>query len=246
MNGIADPTWKDLGDAIHAQENPYELVWHTMYFGPISRTFGILPRVQVLANCPVCYTAYPSGARCIECNHDPDDDAVMARRLYFGHDDALPYQLVLAGQVQGKPKLLSQLMGKIPYADLNDDRFVYQEKYDPLHADVHHYMGELSRANLLSRLAPRLYDLLKEATEARAESINWSINYLLYTAPQLISQDDYSAIMSHIWLRNTRLTEERVDQSIQPGVAPTHNEATLPPYPPGQPPADDPSDEEAW
>ena len=25
-NGIADPTWKDLGDAIHAQENPYELV----------------------------------------------------------------------------------------------------------------------------------------------------------------------------------------------------------------------------
>ena len=69
MNEIADPTWKDLGYAIHAQENPYEIVWHTMYFGPISRTLGILPRVQVLANCPVCYTAYPSGARCIECNH---------------------------------------------------------------------------------------------------------------------------------------------------------------------------------
>ena len=128
----------------------------------------------------------------------------------------------------------------------NDDRFVYQENYDPLHADVHHYLGELSRAKLLSHLAPRLYDLLEEATEARAESINWSINYLLYSAPQLISQDDCLAIISHNRLRNARLTEERVDQLIQPGVAPIHNEATLPPYPPGEPPADDTSDEEAW
>ena len=136
-------------------------------------------------------------------------------------------------------------MGKIPYADLDDDRFVYRENYDPLRADVHHYIGELSRVDLLSRLAPRLYDLLEEATEARAGSITWSINYLLYTAPQLISRDDRSAIMSHIRLRNARLSEERVDQSIQPGVAPIHNEATLPPYPLGEPPADDPSDEEA-
>ena len=201
---------------------------------------------NILANCPICYTAYPSGARCIEFNHDPDNDVSVARRLYFGHDNALPYQMVLDGQLQGKPKLLSQIMEKFPYADLDDDRFVYRENYDPLRADVHHYLGELSRTDLLSRLAPRLYDLLEEATEARAGSINWSINYLLYTAPQLISQDDRSAIMCHIRLRNARLSEERVDQSIQPGVAPIHNEATLPPYPPGEPPADGSSDEEAW
>ena len=154
--------------------------------------------------------------------------------------------MVLDGQLQGKPKLLSQIMEKFPYADLDDDRVIYQENYNPLYADVHHYLRELNRADLLSHLALRLYDLLEEATEARAESINWSINYLLYSAPQLISQDDRSAIISHNRLQNARLTEERVDQLIQPGVAPIHNEATLPPYPPGEPPADDPSDEEAW
>ena len=137
-------------------------------------------------------------------------------------------------------------MGKFPYADLDDDRFVYRENYDPLRADVHHCLGELSRADLLSRLAPKLYDLLEEATEARAESINWSIKYLLYSAPHLISQDDRNAIINHNGLQNARLTEERVDQLIQPRVAPIHNEATLPSYPPGEPPADDPLDEEAW
>ena len=100
---------------------------------------------------------------------------------------------------------------------------------------------------MLSRLAPRLYDLLEEATEARAESIDWSINYLLYSARHLISQEDYEAICSHYRKRNTRLTEEMVDQSIQPGVAPVHNETIVPPHPPGyQPEAVESSDELPW
>ena len=77
---------------------------------------------------------------------------------------------------------------------------MYRENCDPLQADIHHYLGELNRADLLCCLAPRLYDVLMEATEARAESINWSINYLLYSAQHLISQEDHEAIRSHYWL----------------------------------------------
>ena len=100
---------------------------------------------------------------------------------------------------------------------------------------------------MLCRIALRLYDVLEEAKEARTESINWSINYLLYSARQhLISQDDRDAIISHYRLLKAQQSEEKVDQSIQPGVAPVHSEATLPPYPPGEQPADEPSDEEAW
>ena len=126
--------------------------------------------------------------------------------------------MVLDGQLHGKPKLLSQLMEKFPYADLDDDIFIYRENYEPLQTDVHHFLGELNRASLLCCLAPRIYDVLEEATEARAESINWSINYLLYSTQHLISQDDREAILSHYRLLNAHQAEERVDRLIQPGV----------------------------
>ena len=73
-NGMKEPTWEEMGKAIKAQVNPFELVWHTLEYedGYFYRSV----RIHRLGNCTGCYTAQPVGSRCMECNFFqlPEDD----------------------------------------------------------------------------------------------------------------------------------------------------------------------------
>ena len=131
-NGIGEPSWKALGQAIDAQKSPYELVWHTLQYEDGDFYWSV--KIHQLGNCPGCYTAQPVGSRCIECNlfQQPGDNVYYCRALYFEHDRRPVHQMILDGQQQSKPKVLLELAGKIPFANLDGERFVERYQCQPI------------------------------------------------------------------------------------------------------------------
>ena len=96
---------------------------------------------------PVVTRPQPTGSRCIECNffQQPEDDVYYCRALYFGHDGKYVHKMILDGQEQSKPKELSELAGKVPFANLNGERFVDQHHQQLVVSDLHCYVREVKK-----------------------------------------------------------------------------------------------------
>ena len=217
-----------MGKAIKAQVNPFELVWHTLEYedGYFYRSV----RIHQLGNCTGCYTAQPVGSRCMECNFFqlPEDDVFYCRPLYFGHDDKRAYQLILEGQKPLKPKELSELVGHIPFADINGKRFVDKHQ-QPEVTDLLCYVREIHREDQLSKIVPAIYNVLEDATGASEETLEWTIGIMIRAPRYYFTDEELQMVLNDRRLRHSRRREDLVDLIIQLGGAPQHEVAAIQP-----------------
>ena len=200
-NGIGEPTWKAMGQPIEIQKSQFELVWHTLQYedGKFYRSI----KIHRLGNCTSCYTVQLVGSRCIECNifQQPGEDVYYCKTLYFGHDDKQTHQMILDGQQQAKPKVLSELAGPIPFADLDGERFVDQYDCQPVVVDLLCYLRELSRHDRLSPIVPGIYDVVADTTGAREETLEWAIGVLMGPPCHYFTEEETQTVLNSHHLR---------------------------------------------
>ena len=137
--------------------------------------------------------------------------------------------MILDGQQQAKPKVLSKLTGRIPFADLDRERFVDQYNCQPVVVDLPCYLRELSRHDKLSPIVSGIYDVVADTTGAREETLEWAIGVLIGPPCHYFTEEELQTVLNSHRLHQARRREDLADQIAQLGAAPQHNVAALPP-----------------
>ena len=144
--------------------------------------------------------------------------------------------MILEGQKPSKPKELSELAGRVPFADINGERFV-DKHYQPEVTDLLCFVREVHREDQLSKIVPAFYKVLEDTTGASEETLEWTIGVMIQAPRYYFTEEELQMVLNDHCLCHSRQREDLVDLIIQLGGAPRHEVAAI--QPPGNEEEDD-------